>query len=76
MSSTIPKDIALELCEEIRTNNQQKRVGIGKTQCYFCWKFAKEKYNAGNPSKLCIFATEDLRGCEQVNKLYDARYSS
>ncbi|MFX1505631.1 MAG: hypothetical protein ACFFDC_05905 [Promethearchaeota archaeon] len=73
----IPKSIALGLCEEIRIRNQKKRwpFYIGKMQCHFCWRFGKKAYNTGNPSKLCAFASEDNRGCWQVNKLYDKQFS-
>ena len=73
----IPKIIALELCEEVRVRNQQKRFffGIGKMQCHFCWRFGKKAYNAGNPDKLCVFGSDDNRGCWQVNRLYDKRIS-
>lgn len=74
----IPQQIALELCEEIRIRNQQKRwpFYIGKMQCHFCWRFGKKAYNAGNPEKLCAFGSGDNRGCWQVNKLYDERFSN
>ncbi|MHA2271999.1 MAG: hypothetical protein ACXACI_09070 [Candidatus Hodarchaeales archaeon] len=71
MASVIPKEIALKFCEEIRQKNRRKRFGFRKMQCYFCWRFGKKQYNEGDPSKLCIFAKEDLRGCGQVNKAYD-----
>ncbi|MFX1536780.1 MAG: hypothetical protein ACFFDI_21390 [Promethearchaeota archaeon] len=74
--SSIPKEIALELCEEVRTKNERKRFGVGKTQCYFCWRFGKEKYEAGDPSNLCALNHENNRGCWQVNKLYDKHYSN
>ena len=68
----IPNSVAIKICEEIRNRNQKKRFGIGKMQCYFCWRFGKEAYNAGNPGKLCAFGSEDNRGCWQVNKLYNS----
>ena len=70
MISPIPLEQALELCEEIRTKNQLKRwpFRTGKMQCYFCWRFSKQ-----NPEKLCFSASVDLRGCRQVNKLFDER---
>ena len=76
MSDPIPRQIALKLCEKIRTKNQQKiwPFGIGKMQCYFCWRFGKKEFNTGNPEKLCAFASDDNRGCIQVNKLYKSRY--
>lgn len=69
MNGKIPREIALKLCEEIRKENERKRFGIGKTQCWGCYKFAKE-----DSSKLCIFTNEMNRGCSQVNKRYEKRY--
>ena len=74
----IPQKIAMDLCEEVRKRNQQKRwpFYIGKMQCHFCWRFGKKAYNAGNPGKLCAFGSENNRGCWQVNKLYDKQFSN
>ncbi|MFX0016001.1 MAG: hypothetical protein ACFFB2_15945 [Promethearchaeota archaeon] len=74
----IPQKIALELCEEIRLKNQQKRLlfSIGKMQCHFCWHFGKKAFIAGNPAKLCAFGSDNNRGCWQVNKLYDNQVSN
>ncbi|MEM2872937.1 MAG: hypothetical protein QXD82_02075 [Nitrososphaerales archaeon] len=65
----IPREIALELCNEIRRENSRKKFGIGKTQCSFCYELARD-----NPSRLCIFTNELNRGCSQVNKRYDDLY--
>ncbi len=74
----IPPKIALELCEEVRMRNKQERfpLSIGKMQCHFCWFFGKKSYNAGNPEKLCAFGSDSNRGCWQVNRLYDERFSN
>jgi len=66
MENKIPRDIALQLCNEIREENARKTFGTGKMQCHFCYKFGKD-----NPERLCIFANEQNRGCSQVNKRYD-----
>ncbi|MFX1285079.1 MAG: hypothetical protein ACFFB5_15570 [Promethearchaeota archaeon] len=75
---TIPQKIALELCEKVRGRNQKKRLlfSIGKMQCHFCWRFGKKAYNAGNPEKLCVFSSDNNRGCWQVNKLFDEQFSN
>ncbi|MFX0123856.1 MAG: hypothetical protein ACFFAE_09480 [Candidatus Hodarchaeota archaeon] len=72
----IPQKTALELCQEVRLKNRQKHwfFNIGKIQCHFCWYFGKKAYNAGNPEKLCVFGSNDNRGCWQVNRLYDERF--
>jgi hypothetical protein len=69
----LPQDTAVDLCTEIRIRNQQKRwpLGIGKVQCYFCWYFGKKAFQAGDPTKLCAFSSDDNRGCWQVNRMFD-----
>ncbi len=57
MKNTIPQEVALELCEQIHKENLGKLFGIGKNQCSFCYKLAKD-----DSSKLCIFANEANRG--------------
>ena len=71
MENTIPRGVALELCKQIREENERKLFGFGKTQCSFCYKFAKD-----NASKFCIFANELNRGCSQVNKRYEKLYGN
>ena len=71
MKGTIPREVALELCEQIRKENSGKLFGFGKTQCAFCYKLAK-----GDNSKLCISANETNTGCPQVNKRYKKLYRS
>lgn len=69
IKDAIPTEIALKLCNEIREENARKRLGFGKTQCQFCYRFGKEK-----TERLCIFGNEQNRGCQQVNKRYDKLY--
>ena len=71
MKNTIPREVALELCTKIREENMGKLFGIGKTQCSFCYKLAKD-----DRSKLCIFANEANRGCTQINKRYQKLYEN
>ena len=71
MKNTIPRDVTLELCTQVRKENAGKLFGIGKTQCSFCYRLAK-----GDNSKLCIFGNEANRGCTQVNKRYKKLYSN
>ena len=58
----IPREIALKLCDEIRSENKQRWFPIRRLQCFFCYKFAK-----GNVEKLCLSSEQ---GCIQVNKRY------
>ena len=71
MKNTIPSEVALELCEQIRKENIGKLFGIGKTECSFCYKLAKD-----DSSKLCIFANEANRGCTRINKRYQKLYEN
>jgi hypothetical protein len=59
---SIPKDRALELCEEIR----KEKSGRPFTQCWGCVKFSK-----GNPDKMCLSSKPGNRGCKLVNERYD-----
>ena len=58
----IPREVALNLCDEIRAENKRKWFSIWRLQCFFCYKFAK-----GDAEKLCLSSE---RGCAQVNKRY------
>jgi len=58
----IPKDVALQLCSEIRNEKKVKLF----TQCWGCVKFSK-----GDPAKMCFSSRVDNRGCGIVNKRYD-----
>ena len=41
--NNIPKNKVLELCEVIRSKHKKGKwpFGIGKMQCWGCWKFGK-----------------------------------
>ncbi len=69
MEEAIPKDIALQLCEEIREESARKKFGSGKMMCWGCIKATKD-----NIKGRCVFANELNRGCSQINKRYDKRY--
>ncbi|MFX0092166.1 MAG: hypothetical protein ACFFBD_10430 [Candidatus Hodarchaeota archaeon] len=76
MVTEIPLETALQLCEEIRSRNLKKRFGVGKMQCWGCWKFGQEKKENGTPN-LCLFDEEGTnRGCWQINRVYDQRFPS
>jgi hypothetical protein len=59
---SIPEDIALQICEQIR---EEKKVRIF-SQCWGCVKFSK-----GDAKKMCFYDPPDNRGCKLVNKQYD-----
>ena len=71
MSIPIPEDIALQICEEIREKNKKKKLSFAKVQCWGCMKYSKKK---GDNKNRCIFSKEDNRGCQLVNKIFDAKY--
>lgn len=64
----IPRDVALQLCAEIREKNRGKWYSFARMQCRGCMKFSK-----GNPDKMCVSSREDYRGCNLVNKLYNRK---
>jgi hypothetical protein len=53
VEEAIPKDIALQLCEEIREENARKKFGSGKMMCWGCIKATKD-----NIEGRCVFANE------------------
>ena len=71
MSIPIPEDIALQICEEIREKNKKKKLSFAKVQCWGCMKYSNKK---GDIKHRCIFSKEDNRGCQLVNKIFDAKY--
>lgn len=71
MDNRIPKEVALQLCDEILEENSRKLFSVWKTQCFFCHKTAQ-----GDTKRLCIFAHELNRGCPQVNRWYEERSAS
>lgn len=59
-------DEALELCEQVRTINKNKKISFSKMWCWGCAKFTI------SPDKRCFANAENgsNTGCSQVNKLY------
>ena len=62
----IPKDIAWQLCAEIRQANQGKWYTYNGLWCWGCGTFSKH-----DPAKMCVSNRADYRGCAQVNARYD-----
>jgi len=58
----IPREVALKLCNEIRSENKQKWFSLGWLQCWGCYKWAK-----GDAEKLCLSSEQ---GCNLINKRY------
>ncbi|UCC58661.1 MAG: hypothetical protein JSW14_01715 [Candidatus Bathyarchaeum sp.] len=65
-SQAIPREVAFQLCEEIR---KEKGVRLF-SQCWGCVKFSKN-----DPDKMC-FSGPDYRGCKRVNERYDQKRST
>lgn len=58
----IPREQALRLCEQIRKENGQKVLSLGRLQCWGCYKWSR-----GEVEKLCLASKE---GCNLVNDRY------
>jgi hypothetical protein len=70
VSTSIPEDIAIKLCDEVREINSKKKISFRKGQCWGCMKFSKR-----NIKNRCIFSKENNRGCQMVNERFDKNYS-
>jgi len=66
MTKPIPKEVAINLCEQIRKQNTKKIFSLAKWQCWGCLTFTK-----GDPSKMCFSGKKDNRGCNLVNTAFD-----
>ncbi len=69
--NAIPKDVALLLCVAIRQENRGKWYTFAGLQCWGCTTFSK-----GDSAKMCVSSREDYRGCNLVNKRYEALQES
>jgi len=58
----ISKDMALQICTEIRQENRGKWYTFARLQCWGCTTFSKD-----NPAKMCLSSQD---GCNLVNKRY------
>ena len=62
----IPKDVALQLCVEIRQQYKGKWWTLPGMQCMGCTAASK-----GDVPKMCVSNTPGYRGCGLVNVRYD-----
>ena len=62
----IPKEVAYQLCAEIRQEYRGKWYTFAGLQCWGCTRFSK-----GDLDKLCVSSRPDYRGCNLVNARYD-----
>jgi len=70
MKMDIPKDVALQLCAEIRQQYHGKWWTLPGMQCMGCNAASK-----GDLSKMCISNAPGDRGCKLVNVRYDRQAS-
>jgi hypothetical protein len=64
----IPIETAVQLCDEIRSENQ-KEFSFSSLQCWGCSFSA-----TGEPEKRCFSNEPGNRGCNLINERYDQRY--
>ena len=64
----IPREVALQLCAEIREENRGKWYSFARLQCWGCMTYGK-----GDPEKMCLFNQEGHGGCNLINKRYAQR---
>jgi hypothetical protein len=62
----IPKDVALELCTEIRQQYHGKWWTLAGMQCMGCTAASK-----GDLTKMCVSNRSGYRGCNLVNGHFD-----
>ena len=67
----ISREVALQLCAEIREENRGKWYRFAHLQCWGCTTYAK-----GDPDKMCLRSPEGYSGCNLINKRYAQRSAS
>jgi len=66
----ILKDVALQLCAEIRQENRGKWYSFAALRRWGCSTFSK-----GDPAKMCLSSKPGYRGCNLVNAHYAGSHS-
>jgi hypothetical protein len=64
----IPRQVALELCEQIRLDNQGRGLSFGSLMCWTC-----VIVSSGDAAKMYLSSDSAYRGCVQVNRRFDRR---
>jgi hypothetical protein len=64
--NAIPKDVAWQLCTEIRQEHRGKWYTATWWQCWGCTTFSK-----GDPAKMCFSNADGYHGCNLVNARFD-----
>lgn len=67
--NAIPRDAALQLCQEIRKENHGKWYKWTAWMCWGCTTFGKNDVD-----RMCVGSQPDYRGCLQVNARYDQQH--
>jgi hypothetical protein len=62
----IPKEVALQLCTQLREQYGGKWYTLTGLQCWGCTTFTRN-----DPDKMCFANRPDYRGCNLVNARYD-----
>lgn len=68
MKVGIPKEVAFQLCDEIRQKYSGKWWTIAGMWCLGCTHASK-----GDRAKMCVSGAPGYRGCGQVNARYDSQ---
>lgn len=66
--TAIPKEVAYQLCAEIRRQFGGKWWTFAGMQCWGCVTFSK-----GDPAGMCVGSRADYRGCNLVNARHDSQ---
>ncbi|MGD9094207.1 MAG: hypothetical protein PVF74_15270 [Anaerolineales bacterium] len=64
--NAIPKEMALQLCNQIRQQYGGKWYTFAGLHCWGCTTFCK-----GDPARMCFSNQPGYRGCNLVNARYD-----
>lgn len=63
----IPREVALQLCAEIRQAERAKWFSAAHWQCWGCVRFSR-----GDLAKMCMGSQPNFRGCVLINARFDA----
>lgn len=64
-TKSIPNEVALSICQQIRTEHSGQWWRAATWQCWGCVKFSK-----GDPAKMCFSSAPGNRGCQLINRCY------
>ena len=64
--NAIPKNVAFQLCSEIRQQYRGKWYTFAGMQCWGCTTFSRD-----DQTRMCLSNQPGYRGCNLVNSRYD-----